>query len=182
MAPASVPSGVPRAPSPAQRLALADLRRAVIAPIVSPLPTAVALVGDALADRSCSPAGLRRAVVAQLRARDVAALAPLRASGRADGADGRPNEIVPASAGASMEQELEALAAIDPGALARSIQAASDAGHPVAQWRPVARDPARWLRAYAEALRRAWSALEPFWTRCSGLLDRELERVGVALA
>ena len=169
---------------PVQRLPLHELETVAITPVISPLPTAVALIADALSDRdrSGTPAQLRGAVVAQLRARDVAALLPFRAGGQPSGADGRPNEVVPASAGATLEEELEAILAVEPDELSRSIGLAAQAGHPVGPWRLVAREPARWLRSYAEALRRAWVALEPFWTRSAGLLDREVERVSVALA
>lgn len=160
------------------------MRAAVISPVVSPLPTALALVGAALSDpgRAGSPPRVRRALRAQLRERDVAALLPFRSGERLDGSGGRPNEVVPAAAGASIGEALEAVAAVDPGKLAKSIDAASRAGHPAAPWRLVAHDPARWLRSYAEALRRAWVVIEPIWTRSAGLLDREVERVSVALA
>lgn len=169
---------------PVQRLALHDLRATAIAPIVAPLPTAVALIGGALSDpaRTGTLPQVRRSLMAQLRARDIAALLPFRPAARRDGAEGRPNEVVPATAGASIEEELESVVAIDPEALARNIERAADAGHPAGPWRPVARDPARWLRSYAQALRRAWVVIEPFWTRSAGLLDREIERVSVALA
>jgi DNA-binding transcriptional ArsR family regulator len=117
-----------------------------------------------------------------LRGRDVATLLPLRARRQRDGADGRPNEVVPAVPGTSLDGALEAVAAVDPGALAAGIDAAERAGHPAAPWRAVARDPARWLRAYVEALRRTWAPLEPLWTRSADLLDRDVERVSVALA
>lgn len=171
-------------PEPVQRLSLDALRAAVISPIVSPLPTAVALIGDALSDRdrAGSLPRMRRSLLAQLRGRDIAALLPFRAGARLNGADGRPNEVVPALAGASIDEELEAVLAIDPDGLSRSIDTAARAGHPAYPWRPVAHDPARWLRSYAEALRRAWVVLEPLWTRSAGLLDRDVERVSVALA
>ena len=162
--------GAPRSGlDPVQRLSLGSVRAAVISPVVSPLPTALALIGAALSDRggAGSPPRMRRALLAQLRERDVAALLPFRAGERLDGSGGRPNEVVPAAAGASIGEALEAVAAVDPGKLAGSIDAASRAGHPAAPWRPVARDPVRWLRSYTEALRRAWVVLEPIWCACS---------------
>lgn len=79
-------------------------------------------------------------------------------------------------------EQLEAVVEVDPEVLVAGIEAAASAGHPVAPWRPVTADPARWLRAYATALRRAWTALEPLWVHAAGTLDREVERVSVALA
>jgi hypothetical protein len=54
-----------------------------------------------------------------------------------------------------MEEQLEAIAEADPEVLAAGFEAAALAGHPVGPWRAVAADPARWLRAYPVALRRA---------------------------
>jgi DNA-binding transcriptional ArsR family regulator len=113
---------------------------------------------------------------------DVAVLHPLRPRERIDGAHGRPNEIVPAIPGASFEEALDAVLAVDPGELVRGVDAASAAGHPTGPWRAVARDPVRWLRSYADALRRAWEVIDPIWTRAAELLDRDVERVSVALA
>ena len=159
-----------------QALDLGALRAAVVAPAISPLPTLVALIGQALNE----PA--RGGVLGSLRARELAALAPLRTGGRRDGSGGRANEVVPVLPGGSLDEHLEAVAAVDPAALARSVEVALRAGHAAGPWRPVAADPARWLRTYVTALRRAWTAFEPLWTRSAGLLDREVERVSVALA
>ena len=125
---------------------------------------------------------MRRGLLAHLRARDIAALLPLRAGERCNGAGGRPNEIVPAAAGASFDDHLDAVVAVDPVAFAEGVDAAAQAGHPVGPWRAVAAAPEGWLRAYAQALRRAWVVLEPLWTRSADVLDREVERVSVAVA
>ncbi|MBE2315786.1 winged helix-turn-helix transcriptional regulator [Solirubrobacter sp. CPCC 204708] len=160
-----------------QRLPLAQLESAVIAPVISPLPTAVALIAHVL--RGSLPE-LRGTVLAQLRPRDVEALLPLLAVERGDGGGGRPNEIVPP--GSSMTDQLEAVIAVDPDVFTAGVEAAERAGHPVGPWRAAAADPGRWLRAYAVAVRRAWTALEPMWVQAAGRLDREVERVSVALA
>ena len=162
-----------------QRLPVADLHATVIAPAISPLPTVVALLAHVL--RGGLPE-LRGDVLAQLRRRDVAALLPLRTSERGDGGGGRPNEIVPTGPAASLSEQLDAVAEIDPAALVAAIAAADRAGHAASPWQPVAADPARWLRHYVQAVRRAWTALEPLWRRSAGSLDREVERVSVALA
>jgi DNA-binding transcriptional ArsR family regulator len=166
-------------PDAAQRLPLAALRSTVIAPSISPLPTALALIAAALGDRG-SP--LRRELLGHLRERDVAALLPLRTADAVDGTGGRPNELVPAAPVATFAEQVEAVAALDPGALAEAVDTAVRAGHPAGPWRRVAAEPARWLRAYTEALRRAWVVLEPLWQRSAPVLDREVERISVALA
>jgi len=115
---------------------------------------------------------LRGDVLAQLRRRDVAALLPLRTSERGDGGGGRPNEIVPPGPAASLSEQLDAVAEIDPAALVAAIAAADRAGHAASPWQPVAADPARWLRHYVQAVRRAWTALEPLWRRSAGVAPR----------
>jgi DNA-binding transcriptional ArsR family regulator len=168
-----------------QRLPLESLRDAVISPVICPLPTAVALIGSALFGprRAGAPAEIRGALLARLRQRDIAVLLPLRAGERRDGSGGRPNEIVPIMPGATIDEQLDAVRVLDPERLAAGVMAASRAGHPAALWRAaVGRDPAGWLRAYTSALRRAWDVIEPVWSRSAALLDRDVERISVALA
>ena len=56
---------------------------------------------------------------------------------------------------ASLSEQLDAVAEIDPAALVAAIAAADRAGHAASPWQPVAADPARWLRHYVQAVRRA---------------------------
>lgn len=169
---------------PVQRVPLDELTDAAIAPVVSPLPTVMALVGAALSDthRADVPAQVRRGLAAHLRRRDVAALWPLQTSHRSDGSGGRPNELVPLHQSASMSDELDAVSRVSVEELARGFAAAAAAGHPVGPWRQFEGAAARWLRAYVDALRRAWDVLEPIWARAASVLDREVERTSVALA
>ena len=167
--------------TPVQRLSLASLQEAVIAPVICPLPTAVALIGSALYD--ADRAGATGELLANLRPRDVEALLPLMAGERRDGSGGRPNEIVPVMAGADIDEQLDAVRNVDPDALAGEIVSATEAGRPTAPWRgAVERHPARWLRAYTDAVSRAWKVIGPVWARSSELLDRDVERISVALA
>jgi DNA-binding transcriptional ArsR family regulator len=163
-----------------QHLSRQSLQGAVLASAICPLPTVVALLTWALSGANC---GIRGALLAHLRARDVAALLPLRVTHRDDGSGGRPNEIVPVTPGATMDEQLDAVAAIDPDEFADGIVAATEAGCPTGAWRAaVSSEPVRWLRAYRDALRRAWPSIEPLWSRSSGLMDRDVERVSVASA
>jgi hypothetical protein len=162
-----------------QRLPLEELRRTIVAPAVAPLPTAVALIAHVLGGGLPE---LRGELLAQLRRRDVEVLLPLRTTERGDGGGGRPNEIVPRLPSASLEDQLELVAEVDPDVLAEGIVVAARAGHPTGPFEHVTRDPALWLRLYVQAVRRAWTALEPLWRRSAGTLDREVERVSVALA
>ena len=161
------------------------LRQSVMTPVICPLPTVVALIVSALSgtDRADDAGEIRGALLAHLRARDVATLLPLRVSDRPDGSGGRPNEVVPVMAGATIDEQLDAVRAIDPDALHETIHLATEAGHPTGAWRAaVDRDPAAWLRAYASALRRAWDVIAPVWSRATDVLERDAERVGVAAA
>ncbi len=156
-----------------------------LTPVICPLPTAVALLATALfgADRGGVAGALRRALSGHLRSRDIEALLPLRAGLRQDGTGGRPNEIVPVMAGATIDEQLDAVRAVDPNVLVGSIAAATAAGHPTGPWRvTVACHPARWLELYTSAMRRAWNAIAPLWSQGSELLDRDIERISAALA
>ena len=136
----------------------------------------VTLLGQALHEPG------RPGVLGALGGRDAAALAPLCTAPRRDGSGGLANEVVPVLPGGSMAEHLDAVAAVDPAVLAGNIETALAAGHAAGPWRPVAADPARWLRTYVTALRRAWTIFEPLWARSAGRMDREVERVSVALA
>jgi DNA-binding transcriptional ArsR family regulator len=138
---------------PMQRLALAELDGTVVVAVISPMATAVALVGATLSPEPVGvPGDLHRAIAARLRRQDVAALRPLAAPG------GPPHTLVPLDRGLTFAEQL---------GIVRDT--ATDA-------------PTCWLRAYVDGLRRAWRAIEPVWSRAAPLLDREVERVSVALA
>lgn len=121
-----------------------------------------------------APLAWRRAVVSELDARDVAALAPFVKS--------QP-QLLPSSLCilphrsatglAKTEEDLERIASLPAELLVEQLP--SD-GH----WGAVARDPVRWLDAFTRAVRRACQGLRGPWADAAGLLDREAERVGVA--
>lgn len=160
---------------PTQRIVLEELSRSVAVPGLSPFPTLLAHVTEALfTGPAAARQPLTQAIRAQLRRRDVAVLAPLLG--------GWPREVCPATAGASLRQELDLVAALDPDALAEQIALAEGMGRPTERWREVHRQPGRWLEGYAQALGRAWPLVEPLWHASSGMLDREVERCAVALA
>jgi DNA-binding transcriptional ArsR family regulator len=117
------------------------------------MATAVALVGAALAPEPVDvPGDPRRAIRARLRRQDVEALRPLASPGAP------PQALVPLARGLTFAEQLGIVR-----------ERATDA-------------PACWLRAYVDGLRRAWRAIEPVWSRAAPLLDREVERVSVAVA
>ena len=93
-----------------------------------------------------------------------------------------PDAVLPVSAGysAGFDDETERVLDETVDGLEAEIHTAGLAGEP--PWSLVAKDPRRWAKAYLGALRRAWRAVEPLWHRAGPLLEREVERVGAALA
>jgi DNA-binding transcriptional ArsR family regulator len=140
----------------------------------SELPSALTLLIDALGgQRFGAPLAWRRAVVSALEPRDIAALGPFVKSQ----AHEVPTCIVPprARAGrAALEEDLERIAATPPEVLAAELD-------PGGHWGAVARNPGPWLAAFVRAARRACAGLRGPWKSAAGLLDREAERVGVAV-
>ena len=120
----------------------------------------------------------RRALRSALRQPDLRALAAFRPTGAPSA--GGPNPLMEATAGATMEEEIERVAATDADELGLGIERATRAGRPTVPWRGAHRDPASWLDDYAGALRLVWSAVEPLWRSAAGWLDRELARLEVA--
>lgn len=154
------------------------LDRIVLRVVLTRLPTLFA-VADAVGGRSGGvSADWVRIASAALDRRDRAALAPIVS---------RPRGVVPdcllalpAVGGNEPEEEFDRLAATDPETLRAELS--RDGLGRVAPWAAVASDAARWLRRYTDALRKLWAATEPRWNAGSQLLDREVERVGVAVA
>lgn len=142
-----------------QPVPLVALSDAVLVADVSPLATAAALAGAALSDahRRELPAGLRRALQVRLRRRDRDALRPLADVHSADGSGRWPTELVPLTRGLTFDEQLDAVGL---------LVAAADA----------------WRDDYVDAMWRTWGVVEPIWRRAASLLDREIERVSVALA
>jgi DNA-binding transcriptional ArsR family regulator len=167
-------------PRPQQHLALAELDRVILEPVLSPMPTVVEAIRDLISDRpptvltGWQRKGLRRA----MRGRGARALAAFRPP--AAPSPGGPNQLMYASAGASMLEELDRLAATEPNELGIAIELATDTGRPTEPWLVVHRDPSTWLQDYLAAARLVWTEVEPLWMSASGWLDREVERLQVA--
>jgi DNA-binding transcriptional ArsR family regulator len=168
----------PRGVAAGEMPARSPLDGIVLRVVVTPLPTLLA-IADAVGGRSggVSVEWLRIASGA-LDRRDRQALEPVVA---------RPGGVVPdcllalPSVGVrAPEQDFERIAATDPETLRGQLAACGLERD--APWAAVAHDGTRWLRRYAHALRKLWAATETRWTAGSQLLDRELERVGVAVA
>lgn len=144
----------------------------------APLITVARLMIEAVSALTRSPGSWWEPVRAALEPSDHIVLEPLSGPG----ARFLPDGLLPLPEASSSPFELQldqvtALAEEDlVGALARAKLLDSRS------WRAVASSPRRWLEAYAASLRRAWTPLQPLWERTAPLVEREFERIGVALA
>jgi len=167
---------------PEQRLALADLDGVAVDVLVSPMPTVVEAVRDVVSDRP--PAVLapwqRQLLRTSLRPEEHSALAAFRPTGMPS--DGGPNQLMAAAHGATMEEEIERVAATDAARLGAEIEVATSAGRPTRPWRHAGREPVAFLRHYTAALRVVWRSVEPVWRAAASHVEREAERVRSATA
>jgi DNA-binding transcriptional ArsR family regulator len=157
-----------------------DLDRAPLRVAISPVPTLMVVVRDALhRGRRGTPAHWRDAVVSRLRARDAAVLAPL-----ADpNVTSYPSLLEPVDPNVSREpfgHALERLGAVGGDALVKALEDPRDVS-PARGWELVRSGPERWLAAYVDALNRCWPAVQPLWNRSIGLLEREEDRLQAAM-
>lgn len=158
---------------------LAGIEHTPVRVAVTPMPSVLGLVGDAVGQRpSGAPEPWRRMVAAALTRRDLAALHPVY--------DARCQVIpdcalpLPETGSSSAGEALAALAETHPEVLTEQLRAEFGASLPL-PWRAVEARPRRWLRAYADALTRAARAAAPIWHEATALIEREVERVGVAV-
>ncbi len=162
---------------------LNELDAATVRVNISPLPTVFMFALAAVAGREeaagAGPSGWKSAVRARMRERDYATLAPLADPGTTTWPNRLSGSCTPGLS--TLEDELEAVAYAEVDAFVADVEEGWG-DRPLESWLPVLRHPGRWLRDYAEAMRRAWSAIEPIWQRSQDLLEREVERVGVAVA
>jgi DNA-binding transcriptional ArsR family regulator len=145
---------------------------------LAPHLTVTSLLIEALGNDKGSPAWWYKPVRRALLPADVALLGPVL---------GDPNSryipdcLLPPleSFAPSFDDDLERVLSTPSDQLRADIAAAGLLG---SAWSAAASKPRRWLGAYASCLRRAWTAVEPLWEQARPLLDREVERVGSALA
>ncbi|HEY3688624.1 MAG TPA: winged helix-turn-helix domain-containing protein [Streptosporangiaceae bacterium] len=76
--------------------------------------------------------------------------------------------------------QCEYLAGLSPDTLLRELEA-EFGGRVPRQWRSVIDRPRKWIGAYTDLLSSVWREFRPVWKRAAGLLERETERVGVAV-
>lgn len=185
-------TGGPDARAAHDVVAVEEFDRARLRVAVTPWPTLAILTFDALQPdvRLGAPGTLKRAIRAQLRQRDIRTLLPF---GHVDEAPppfvgarlACPDSYMqllcgaPDLGSAAVGEALERAAETDTERFLRGIDACSGHG---THWPTLHDHPRRWLRDCAGALARAWRAVEPVWTRCRGMFEREVERIGAAAA
>ncbi|MFI7700297.1 ArsR/SmtB family transcription factor [Nonomuraea sp. NPDC049480] len=147
---------------------------------LSPNLTALAMIADALAGRRRGlPEVWRRALSSRVGPLGHEAVRPLAAPNHSI----VPDSVVPRSpisGDVSVEEQVSTLHDTPPEALVADLERTFGPGPLPAQWRQVAERPARWLHGYAGAITDVWNTAEPLWRRARPLLDKEVERVGVA--
>lgn len=147
---------------------------------LSPNLTALAMIADALAGRRRGlPEVWRRALSSRVGPLGHEAVRPLAAPNHSI----VPDSVVPRSpisGDVSVEEQVSTLHDTPPEALVADLERTFGPEPLPAQWRQVAERPARWLHGYAGAVTDVWNTAEPLWRRARPLLDKEVERVGVA--
>ncbi|MER6942894.1 hypothetical protein ABT294_02610 [Nonomuraea sp. NPDC000554] len=146
---------------------------------ISPSLTAVAVIADALAGRKRGlPELWRRAVQSRVGRPGREAVLPLAAPGHSV----VPDSVAPRAPleDVSVQAHIGMLRDIPPDWLLKDLEQAFGSGPLPVHWRGAADNPVGWLRGYASALSDVWNTTEPLWQRARPLLDREIERVGVA--
>jgi DNA-binding transcriptional ArsR family regulator len=142
------------------------------------LATVTELVIEALGRPMGSPPAWPGAVRAGLEPRDLALLASVYS---------QRNPIVvpdallpiPATSRALVTDDLDRIADLSADALVEELDTEDLLDEP--GWSTAAREPRPWIDAYLRAMQRGWTAVAPLWARATPLLERELERVAVAL-
>lgn len=144
----------------------------------SPSATLTQLTMEALGRPKGSPASWPRAVRQALHTADLTMLGPVYGP---SGPPFVPDCLLPrpADRAVSFEDEIERIAAVTADDLLADLHREDQLGTP---WATVARTPRRWLDAYTQALKRAWTAMSPLWLRAAPLLEREADRIEWALS
>jgi DNA-binding transcriptional ArsR family regulator len=146
----------------------------------TPLATVTELIFEVFGRPKGSPAPWPNAVREALEPHDMVtvALAPVCGPGGPpfipDCLLPRPETVFP-----SFDDELDRVAAVSADELVAELESADLLA---SAWEIASKAPRRWLDAYLLAIRLAWIGVRPWWERAAPLIEREVERVGVALA
>jgi len=155
-----------------------DLRRRPLRVALTPLPSLHCALVDAVGTGAGgTPIAWRRAIREHLHDRDYEILAPLARS------PGMQTPVallgLPDPPGESFKSAIERVIATPEQDL---VAAAFRARRGTSARIEVVKDPRRRLHAYAVALLHAWKGFRPVWHNAQSALDREMRRIGVAVA
>src|SRR5215218_7734289 len=157
-----------------------EVRRRPFRVAVTPLPSLQGALVDAVGTgRKGTPLAWRRAIRAHLRQRDYETLAPFMTPGQTLVPD--PLLGMSDPPGESLKSAIERMIATPDDELLAEVEVCRDATGNHA-WNDVERNAQRWLRGYVGTLLRAWKGFGPVWRCAQAALDREVERIGVAIA
>ena len=150
-----------------------DLRVAL-----DPYLSALALGVDAFSRHRGAPVEWRRRILSSLQPRSALTMSPLTAAGRSV----VPSSVKPLNpiAETPISDQVERLRALPADRLLDDLETVFTPGALPAHWRHVADRPDDWLHRYADTMAEVWGAVEPLWKRAPPLLDREIERIGIA--
>jgi hypothetical protein len=168
----------PPPPASYTRLELGDTSRIPVSVAVSPHISLVSVLVEVVGgyDRGL-PATWRRQIAAAIPEKAVRAVSPLARRGTSV----QPDFIVPISPAkdASAASQAEMLRDMSETSVLKGLEDVFGDRLPV-HWRPAAEQPRRWAGALADACTATRLATEKLWTKARPLLDREIERIGVA--
>jgi DNA-binding transcriptional ArsR family regulator len=153
-------------------------RVGIVQVALDPYVSVLSLVTDALGRRRGAPQSWRKRILAALSPRSAWALQHVTAPSYSI----LPDCMTPLNpvSEIAVGDQLERLHAVSDHELLSDMDA-SFGVTPPPHWQNVLRRPRVWLDAYAEAMDEAWQSVEPLWVQAQALLDREVERVGVAV-
>lgn len=162
----------------ATELNIGDLHGATIRVSLDPYLSVLALTTDALGGRRRgAPESWRRLIRSAVSPAHAQAVWPLVAPGYSI----TPDCVSPLNPvlETSVEKQVERLQDLSPDDLLADLDKEFGDELP-AHWQAVARQPRRWLRAYAGTTSEVWTAIRPVWREARPLLDREVDRIGAA--
>lgn len=168
----------PPPPASYTRLELGDTSRIPVSVAVSPHISLVSVLVEVVGgyDRGL-PATWRRQIATAIPEKAVRAVSPLARRGTSV----QPDFIVPIGPAkdASAASQAEMLRDMSETSVLKGLEEVFGDRLP-AHWQPVAEHPRHWAAALADACTAARLATEKLWTKARPLLDREIERIGVA--
>ncbi|KAB2339293.1 helix-turn-helix domain-containing protein [Actinomadura rudentiformis] len=145
---------------------------------LDPYASTLALGLDALSHHRGAPAHWKRRILGSLTARKALAMHPLTVEGQSV-VPGSVKPLNPISE-TPVRDQVERLRAIPGEQLLEDLEMAFPSGVLPAHWRQVADRPEDWLHRYADTMVDVWEAVEPLWKHALPLLEREIERIGIA--